>query len=264
MQVAAVVVLAVAVVVGGYLISRYITQKRRVRDEPELRERAGAVTHDHEGRHTHEDLPPLEASVAGLRLGIVQGFPLDALDDRVSAAFARGLDALGKAGARLAPETLPLDEMVRVNAKGGIVPAEAYAVHRRRLASHGDAVDPNVRLRIERAKSISAADYVEMLHARAALVRKMDARLDALDAAVLPTVPIVAPKLSDVATPEAFGRNNAMSLRNTSVANFFDLCAISLPLPAEGGLPVGLMLMARNGADRRLFAIAAAVERLLR
>jgi hypothetical protein len=43
---------------------------------------------------------------------------------------------------------------------------------------------------------------------------------------------------------------------------FFDLCAISLPLPRAGALPVGLMLVARNAHDRRLFRMAAAVERL--
>jgi aspartyl-tRNA(Asn)/glutamyl-tRNA(Gln) amidotransferase subunit A len=53
-----------------------------------------------------------------------------------------------------------------------------------------------------------------------------------------------------------------MLLRNTVTVNFFDLCAISLPLPREGGLPVGLMLVARNGCDRNLFRIAAAIEKL--
>jgi aspartyl-tRNA(Asn)/glutamyl-tRNA(Gln) amidotransferase subunit A len=52
-----------------------------------------------------------------------------------------------------------------------------------------------------------------------------------------------------------------MLLRNTSVFNFFDLCAISVPIPSPG-LPVGLMLVARNGQDNHLFGIAAAVERL--
>jgi aspartyl-tRNA(Asn)/glutamyl-tRNA(Gln) amidotransferase subunit A len=54
-----------------------------------------------------------------------------------------------------------------------------------------------------------------------------------------------------------------MLLRNTSIWNFFDCCAISLPLPRDGGLPVGLMLVVRNGHDHRLFRIAEAVERLL-
>jgi aspartyl-tRNA(Asn)/glutamyl-tRNA(Gln) amidotransferase subunit A len=51
-----------------------------------------------------------------------------------------------------------------------------------------------------------------------------------------------------------------MSLRNTAIWNFFDCCAISLPLPSEAGLPAGLMLATRNGHDRRLFRIAAAAE----
>ena len=53
-----------------------------------------------------------------------------------------------------------------------------------------------------------------------------------------------------------------MLLRNTTIGNFFDLTAVSLPLPRKGGLPTGLMLLARNGSDQKLLRIAAAVERL--
>ena len=98
--------------------------------------------------------------------------------------------------------------------------------------------------------------------ARAALVRAMDARLADLDAMVLPTRAIVAPTIARWPSRKRSARN-AMVLRNTAIVNFFDLCAISLPLPREDGLPVGLMLVARNGHDHRLFRIAAAVERLL-
>ena len=55
-----------------------------------------------------------------------------------------------------------------------------------------------------------------------------------------------------------------MLLRNTAPVNFFDLCAISLPLPRTGGLSSGLMLVGRNGQDRRLFNIAVAVEKTLK
>ena len=119
-----------------------------------------------------------------------------------------------------------------------------------------------MRARIERASAISAADYIEMTRTRAVLVKAMDAQLRDFDALLMPTTPIVAPTMAEVATPEAFAIKNGMALRNTSIVNFFDLTAISLPLPRGGGLPVGLMLVARNGQDRRLFAIAAAVERL--
>ena len=57
-------------------------------------------------------------------------------------------------------------------------------------------------------------------------------------------------------TPSTFNTKNMLLLRNTATWNFFDMCAISMPMPGSG-LPVGLMLVARNGHDRRLFEIAA-------
>ena len=204
------------------------------------------------------------ASLAGLRMGVVQGFPLDNLDETVAKRFPQALDILKRAGARLSDETLaPLDGMVQVNSKGGVQPAEAFAIHRELLSRRADAIDPNVRSRLERARNISAADYIDTVRERARLIRSMDARIADLDVLVCPTTPIVAPTMAEVATSEEFARKNALLLRNTVVVNFFDLCAISLPMPREGGLPTGLMFIARNGSDHRLFRIAAAAERLL-
>ena len=90
-----------------------------------------------------------------------------------------------------------------------------------------------------------------MVNERDKLIRMMDEWLPDTDVLVMPTCPIVAPTLAEVAAPEEFARRNAMTLRNTSVWNFFDCCAISLPLPRDG-LPVGLMLVARNGHDREI------------
>ena len=56
---------------------------------------------------------------------------------------------------------------------------------------------------------------------------------------------------------------NMLLLRNTSIGNFFDLCAISLPINLGNALPCGLMLFARHGNDRKLFEVAAAVEKAL-
>jgi len=67
-----------------------------------------------------------------------------------------------------------------------------------------------------------------------------------------------------VAVAEGFGRMTAILLRNTNPVHFFDLGAISLPLPRQNGLSTGLMLVGRNGQDRRLFDIAAAVEKALK
>jgi aspartyl-tRNA(Asn)/glutamyl-tRNA(Gln) amidotransferase subunit A len=206
-----------------------------------------------------ESFSPIEPlALAGLRFGIAEGLPLDRLDDTVSTAFAATLARLDDAGVRLTRETLALfDDMAGINAKGGIAPPEACAVHRDRMARRAADIDPNIRIRIERGCAVTEADYAAMLRDRAHLVQAMDARLSALDVLVMPTTSIVAPTIAEVADPKVFSARNAAVLRNTSIGNFFDLCAISLPLAAP--LPVGLMLMARNGQDRRLLSIAAAV-----
>src|SRR5215475_2167333 len=103
------------------------------------------------------------APLSGLRLAIVQGLPLKDVDDTVSSRFFAGVDALAKAGARLSEETPPpVQEMIAANLKGGFAPPESYAIHRKRLKSHGDGIDPLVRGRIERGAEMSAADYVEL------------------------------------------------------------------------------------------------------
>ena len=212
-----------------------------------------------------EQFSPLEpVTLAGLRVGVAEGLPLDRLDNAVSAAFSAAIKRLDNAGVRISREFLSLfDGMSEVNAKGGISPAEACAIHRERLSRRAKDVDPNVLVRIERGCAVSAADYVDMVRERTRLVRAMDERLAELDGLLMPTTSVVAPTIAEVADPKVFAARNAALLRNTAIINFFDLCAISLPLPVAPSLPVGLMLIARNSHDHRLLRIAAAVEKLL-
>jgi aspartyl-tRNA(Asn)/glutamyl-tRNA(Gln) amidotransferase subunit A len=205
------------------------------------------------------------APLAGLKLGIWQGMPFEGIDETVSAAWSAATAHLTEAGVRFSDEAISLiDDMVAVNAMGGFAPTEAYAIHRERLKNRGAGIDPFIRVRIERGGTVPASDYIEMMQTRRRLVQAMDARMADLDALVLPTTPIVAPRLADIAAADEFGRKNALLLRNTNPVNFFDLCAISLPAPRQKGLSTGLMLVGRNGQDRRLFNIAAAVEKRLK
>jgi len=202
------------------------------------------------------------APVAGLRLGIPRGMLLKDFDNTVGTRFGAAKKKLADGGVRLSDEPMPLfDAMVAVNAKGGFAPAEAYSIHRESITRRANEFDPNVRARIERGMKLSAADYVEMARERVQLVRALDAQIAHLDALVLPTTPITAPTIAEMEDAHAFNSKNMLLLRNTSTWNFFDMCAISIPIPGPG-LPVGLMLVARNGHDRQLFEIAAGIERL--
>lgn len=203
--------------------------------------------------------------VAGLRLLVPTTVALDGLDAEVALAFEAAVDRLAKAGAHIVSAPFPeFAEVATINAKGGFSAAESYAVHRRLLAEQFAAYDPRVSLRIKRGAEQSAADYVELVAARAALVERAAVRLAGFDALVMPTVAIVPPKIADLLTDdEAYGRANLLALRNPTLINMTDGCAISLPLTAPGGAPAGLMLAGAPGTDAALFAVAAGVETAL-
>src|SRR5262249_60176375 len=106
--------------------------------------------------------------------------------------------------------------------------------------------------------------YPELFGARQRLISAFDARTREFDALVMPTVPIVPPRIADLDDEREYNRINLHILRNTALGNFFDRCSISLPCHRAGEPPVGLMLIGDTLGDARLFAIAAAVEAALR
>jgi aspartyl-tRNA(Asn)/glutamyl-tRNA(Gln) amidotransferase subunit A len=151
-----------------------------------------------------------------------------------------------------------------MNTKGGFAAAESYAWHRYLITSRGDVYDPRVSVRILRGEAISAADYIDLLGARKSLIARAEARLAPYDAMVMPTTAITPPRIADLADDKAFAKANLLSLRNCTLINMIDGCAISLPAHREGEVPVGLMLAASGGADRRIFELAAGMEAAIR
>jgi aspartyl-tRNA(Asn)/glutamyl-tRNA(Gln) amidotransferase subunit A len=200
---------------------------------------------------------PEPMPLAGLRLAVPRHFVMDELDAVVARAFERALQVLAAKGVHVEHIDLPqLNELPAINAKGGFAAAEAYAWHRELIARRGNVYDPLVAPRIRRGMEMSAADYIELLAKRADLQRRVSAITANYDAVAMPTCAIVAPTIEEVATPDGFTRKNMLLLRNTTVGNFLDRCAISLPCHAAGELPVGFMLMGEPMADKRLLAMA--------
>ncbi len=204
-------------------------------------------------------------AVNGLRLLLPKGgFTLEGLEPHVASAFEGALARLAGAGAHIIEKPLPIfDAMVAVQARAGFSPIEALYIHRERIDKEREHMDPVVASRIERGRGVTAIEYLGMIRERAALVQEIDEVLAPYDALVMPTSPIVAPLIADVlASLEAFMPKTLALIRNPIIANFFDLCSVSLPAPTDG-LPVGIMFTARHGHDKRLLAIAAGIEAVL-
>jgi aspartyl-tRNA(Asn)/glutamyl-tRNA(Gln) amidotransferase subunit A len=211
-------------------------------------------------------LVPPALPLKGLRLGVVQDYVLEGLDSGVAEAFGKALARLSQAGASVTDVRFEaLHRLPQINQKGGLVVAEAYAVHRELIARRKADYDPRVASRILRGADMRAADYIEVLAQRAAMIAD-SARLAApYDALLMPTVAMVAPAIAPLeADDQLYGKTNLALLRNPSVVNFLDGCALSIPCHQRGEGPVGLMVVGQSGEDRRLLAVGLAVESALR
>ncbi len=204
-------------------------------------------------------LTPID--LRGRRFVVPGDYMLDGMDSAVGEAFTASLRLLKQAGAAILEAPAPLlASLTELMAGGGFTAAESYFIHRQWLADHGKEYDPRVRTRIEKGAALSAADYLELCRRRQEKKRQADEWLQAYDGLLAPTVPVVPPRMEEVANDEDYARLNLLILRNPTVANLLDLCSITLPNHQPGALPSGLMLVGRNGADAELLRQAQAIE----
>jgi aspartyl-tRNA(Asn)/glutamyl-tRNA(Gln) amidotransferase subunit A len=106
--------------------------------------------------------------------------------------------------------------------------------------------------------------YAELLQLRARFVREIDAAANGYDAMLMPTTPDTAPTIAEVIKDdESYFRFNGRMLRNPSIVNLFDGCALSIPCQDPGNAPVGLMIAGTQNTDRRILAIGLAVEQVV-
>jgi aspartyl-tRNA(Asn)/glutamyl-tRNA(Gln) amidotransferase subunit A len=212
-----------------------------------------------------EPVQPLQSrAVKGMRFAVPTTVALDDLDDHVARAFDRALDKLSRQGASIERIEVPefLDVAV-MNSKGGFAAAESYAWHRYLIEGHGDVYDPRVSSRILRGQAVTAADYIDILQARKSMIARANVRLAPYDAVAMPTCAIAPPRIADLADDHAFTKANLLSLRNCTLINMMDGCAISVPCHRNGEAPVGFMLAGAGGSDRRILELAAGVEAAL-
>lgn len=204
-------------------------------------------------------------SLKGLRFAIPNDLVLDHLDQQVANCLDVSVQRIRDAGASVSKVSFEhFGELPDLFSRGTIVNAEAFENHSRLgLLARRDLYDPMVLARIDSGGRMSRADVQRLFEQRQRMISLTAQISCSFDALLLPTTPIVAPRFDASMDPASFGRLNGLALRNTSLFNFLDRCAISLPMQAGSGLPAGLMLVGEHLQDQRLLAVAHAVERSL-
>ncbi len=199
------------------------------------------------------------------RLGIPRRYFLDLLEPAVGDAFAGAVERLRRAGWRIddvdlphAADTAPIYLHTQL--------AEAADCHRADLDDRPEGYGRGVRLRLELGRYVLAEDYVRAQRGRQVLAAEVDAALAPRAALLLPTLPIVPPRLGteSIAIEDVTETTRALTLRLTQLFDVTGHPAISVPCGTAGGLPAGVQLVGRRGETDRLLALAAACEGTLR
>jgi aspartyl-tRNA(Asn)/glutamyl-tRNA(Gln) amidotransferase subunit A len=99
--------------------------------------------------------------------------------------------------------------------------------------------------------------------ARAQFRRDLADLFERIDLLAWPTVPAVAPPLADptIQLPSGPASADAGNARQGVIANLTGVPGVSVPVGLDGGLPVGLQLLAAWGRDELLLDAAEALER---
>lgn len=206
-----------------------------------------------------------EKSLSQARFAIPQTLVFDGIDADVQRAFDRAIKALKHAGAQI--EEIPCHEFAEladINATGGFTALESWAWHQKYIEQHGEQYDPRVVSRIRRGAALGAADLQRLEKQRADWQQRVANTLSQFDALLMPTVPMIAPAIAELkADDDTYFKANGAALRNPSVINFLDGCAVSLPCHQAGDAPVGLMVAALPMQDDALLSWSLQIERCL-
>jgi aspartyl-tRNA(Asn)/glutamyl-tRNA(Gln) amidotransferase subunit A len=207
---------------------------------------------------------PPAAPLSGMHFARPNPLFYDDLDADVRERVERALTRLEGAGAEIVSVDVPeIDEFEQVF--GRIVPIELIAIlGQERVERNLEVFDPVVRSRVAPALAQKAIDYIGARLRLDELRKAVAKRMQACDAWITPTTPLLPGPLEDFSKLENALAWNRRALRNTRPGNVFDQCGVSIPLDRNGeALPVGLQISCGPTQDARLLAIARAVESAL-
>ena len=198
-------------------------------------------------------------------MGICDRLFWDDCSPGVAESVKAALNELTGKGARLQTITLPeVEQVYPIFKKGGLAAPELYYFLKSKLPEWINLLDEKIAQRMEDAATLPAYEYLDRLRSFERLSLQIDERLNTVDVLVSPTVAITPPTTKDIEVLSTYRKTNLLSLRNTSIVNYLGLCALTMPVGFDrASMPAGLQLIARNGEDERLLAIALAFEKCL-
>ena len=180
----------------------------------------------------------------------------DGNDLEIVEATLAAAEVLRERGAVLVDVTIPgaehSHELMRT-----LIWAEAYAVHRERLATQPERIGDDIRRRLLLGEGVTGAAYAAARNAARAFARSTRAAFASCDVIVAPTTGTTAPLVADSETIATTDRLT----RATYAWSLAGLPTVAVPAGlAANGMPIGIQLACAPGEDARALAVAEAFQ----
>jgi Asp-tRNA(Asn)/Glu-tRNA(Gln) amidotransferase A subunit family amidase len=207
--------------------------------------------------------PPGRLRVAFMRKP-VGGQPLDPV---LVAAVERAAKLLEELGHHVQEASPTYDAAASGEALGTIMSANTWTniqIRANGRVPGPDDLEPVTRQAAEHGRQISAHDYIRAVQTFHRTGRQLGAFFERHDVLLSPTIARTSLPLGEVrmdGSMEQYQRGLAPMVAFTSVCNATGVPAMSVPLAwTDAGLPIGLQIVGRFGAEEMLFSLAAQLE----
>jgi aspartyl-tRNA(Asn)/glutamyl-tRNA(Gln) amidotransferase subunit A len=200
------------------------------------------------------------ATLAGVRLLVLE-IGVDGARAQPAKAFAAGVEALAKAGAKI-HRARSAEVTAAFDLAGILFASEAYGTWKDAIEAAPQKMYPPVLERFRGGKAFGAADYVAAWQRLDALRAAYLEATAGYDAVIAPTVPNLPPETAKLlADQEYFTVENLLALRNTRIGNLMGLAGLTLPTEVPH---CGMMFLGPPKSEERLLRLGAAAEGVLR
>ena len=209
---------------------------------------------DSSERPVEDYLGAAQTKIRPPRIGLVRQFFMEQCDDETRANTASIAATLGEAGAVVEEVSLPVDFDAALVGQRALMSVEGAQVHEGNFAVRADDFSANVHGLIEQGMATPALAYLKAKHLQREFRRGVQSAIGGYDALLMPTTPAAAPPSRETTGDPKF----------QSPWTFGGFPEITLPSGlSEGGMPLGVQLVAGHFDEARLLAVAAWCEEVI-
>ncbi len=203
---------------------------------------------------------PAPKPVKGLTFAILKTVAMENVVDLPKKAFKNSIDILEKAGASIS-EISVSSVNDAMDLTGFLYSPEAYAMWKHKIEKSPDLMFAKILERFRSGADVLASDFICAWDKLIDLRQKYNLEVEAYDAVLIPTSPIVPPEISRLLdNGDFYNSQNLLALRNTRIGNLMGGCSITLPTDIPS---CGLLIMGRPNEEERLLRLAQACELVL-